>query len=148
MHRLNKGTNTIKFKPLYGYAEYDSITISVAEFPDFSKISTKLTDPKATKSAKELQEYLGSVYGKKIISGQQEIYGGGNEGNYELEFDYIHDLTGKYPAIRGFDFMNYNPLYGWNDETTERVIEWVKERGGIATGCWHINVPKVLINMN
>ena len=142
MHRLNKGANTIKFKPIYGYAEYDSITITEAEFPGFSKISTKLTDPKATESAKKLQEYLGSVYGKKIISGQQEIYGGGNDGNYELEFDYIHDLTGKYPAIRGFDFMNYNPLYGWDDETTERVIEWVKERGGIATASWHINVPK------
>ena len=38
--------------------------------------------------------------------------------------------------------MNYNPLYGWNDSTTERVIEWVKERGGIATASWHINVPK------
>ena len=142
MHRLNKGANTIKFKPIYGYAEYDSITITEAEFPGFSKISTKLTDPKATESAKKLQEYLGSVYGKKIISGQQEIYGGGNDGNYELEFEFIHDLTGKYPAIRGFDFMNYNPLYGWNDSTTERVIEWVKERGGIATASWHINVPK------
>ena len=100
MHRLNKGANTIKFKPIYGYAEYDSITITEAEFPGFSKISTKLTDPKATESAKKLQEYLGSVYGKKIISGQQEIYGGGNDGNYELEFEFIHDLTGKYPAIR------------------------------------------------
>ena len=59
----------------------------------------------------------------------------------ELEFEFIHDTTGKYPAIRGFDFMNYNPLYGWDDKTTERVIEWVKGRGGIATASWHINVP-------
>lgn len=61
--------------------------------------------------------------------------------NYEQEFDYIYDLTGAYPAIRGFDFMNYNPLYGWDDGTTQRVIEWVNERGGIATACWHINIP-------
>ena len=127
MHRLNKGSNIIKFKPVYGYAEYDSITVREAEFPDFSKIPTTLSDPKATTSAQKLQDYLGSVYGKKIISGQQEIYGGGNDGNYELEFDYIYDLSGKYPAIRGFDFMNYNPLYGWDDKTTERVIEWVKK---------------------
>ena len=142
MHRLNKGSNKISFKPIYGYAEYDSITVSEATFPDFSSVPTKLSDPKATKEAQELQDYLASVYGKKILSGQQEIYGSGNNGNYELEFDYIKDLTGKYPAVRGFDFMNYNPLYGWNDETTERVIEWVKKRGGIATASWHINVPK------
>jgi len=131
MHRLNKGSNKITFKPVYGYAEFDTITVTEATFPDFSSVPTKLSDPKATKEAQELQDYLGSVYGKKIISGQQEIYGGGNNGNMELEFDFIHDLTGKYPAIRGFDFMNYNPLYGWDDQTTERVIEWVNKRGGI-----------------
>ena len=142
MHRLNKGTNKIAFKPVYGYAAFDTITVSEATFPDFSKVPTKLSDPKATPEAQELQDYLASVYGKKIISGQQEIYGGGNDGNYELEFDYIYDLTGKYPAVRGFDLMNYNPLYGWDDKTTERIIDWVKNRGGIATASWHINVPK------
>ena len=71
MHRLNKGTNKIEFKPIYGYAEFDTVTITEATFPDFSKIDTKLSDPKATQEAQELQDYLGSVYGKKIISGQQ-----------------------------------------------------------------------------
>ena len=61
--------------------------------------------------------------------------------NFDQEFDYIADLSGEYPAIRGFDFMNYNPLYGWDDGTTERILDWVKKRGGIATACWHINVP-------
>ena len=142
MHRLKKGTNNIKFKPVYGFAVYDTVTIREAEFPDFSSVPKTLTDPKATPTTQKLQDYLGSIYGKKIVSGQQEIYGGGNDGNYELEFDYIHDLSGKYPAIRGFDFMNYNPLYGWDDKTTERVIEWVKKRGGIATASWHLNVPR------
>ena len=130
MHRLNKGSNKITFKPIYGFAVFDKITVTEAKFPDFSSIDTKLSDQKATKEAQELQNYLGSVYGKKIISGQQEIYGGGNDGNYELEFDYIKDLTGKYPAIRGFDLMNYNALYGWDDQTTERIIDWVKKKGG------------------
>ncbi len=60
---------------------------------------------------------------------------------YDQEFDYCAEVSGKYPAIRGFDFMNYNPLYGWDDGTTQRAIEWVKERNGIATACWHINIP-------
>ena len=74
MHRLNKGTNKIAFKPVYGYAAFDTITVSEATFPDFSKVPTKLSDPKATPEAQELQDYLASVYGKKIISGQQEIW--------------------------------------------------------------------------
>ena len=86
-------------------------------------------------------KYMTEMYGNKIISGQQEIYGSGNEGDYELEFEYLYDTTGKYPAVRGFDFMNYNPLYGWEDGTTGRMIQWVNQRGGIATACWHINVP-------
>ena len=57
MHRLNKGTNKIQFKPIYGYAEYDTITVSEATFPDFSKVDTKLSDPKATAEAQELQDY-------------------------------------------------------------------------------------------
>ena len=104
-------------------------------------MNTTLSDPKATPEAKKLMEYLGSVYGKHIISGQQEIYGSGHDGNMELEFEYLYKTTGKYPVIRGFDFMNYNPLYGWDDQTTERIIEWIIGRGGIATSSLHINVP-------
>ena len=40
MNRLNKGTNIIKVKPVYGYAEYDSNTVKEAEFPDFSLVLT------------------------------------------------------------------------------------------------------------
>ena len=142
IHRFYKGDNIVSLLPKYGFACFDTITISEPIFPDFSSLPTTLTDPKATLESQKLMEYLGSVYGKKIISGQQEIYGGGNNGNYELEFDFLYELTGKYPAIRGFDFMNYNPVYGWDDQTTERIIEWVNGRGGIATASWHINVPK------
>lgn len=91
-------------------------------------------------------QYLSSVYGKHIISGQQEIYKYGPH-DFEYEFNYIHDTTGKYPAIRGFDYLNCNPLYGSEDGTTDRIIQWVNdnpysENQGIATASWHITVPK------
>lgn len=38
--------------------------------------------------------------------------------------------------------MNYNPLYGWEDGTTARMIDWVNNRGGIATNSWHLTVPR------
>lgn len=139
--RLKKGENTIEIKPQYGYACFDTITIQEAEMPDLT-VEPKLSDSNATAETQSLMNYLASVYGEHVLSGQQEIYGGGNDGDYELEFDFLEGLTGELPAIRGFDFMNYNPLYGWDDNTTERCIEWVNERNGIATACWHINLPK------
>ncbi len=124
----------------WGFILYDKISFDYADMPDL-KIDPATCDAKATPETKSLMNYLTSVYGNHVISGQQEIYGGGNNGDSELEFKYIYDKTGKYPAIRGFDLMNYNPLYGWEDGTTDRMIQWVKEKGGIATSSWHINVP-------
>ena len=141
MHKLQKGSNTIQIKAGWGFAYFDTFTVDYAKFHDLD-VSPILTDSQATEETQILMNYLTEVYGNNIISGQQEIYGGGNDGNAELEFDWIYNLTGKYPAIRGFDFMNYNPLYGWEDGTTNRIINWVNDRDGIATGCWHINVPK------
>ncbi|KAI7253170.1 hypothetical protein KC345_g11402, partial [Hortaea werneckii] len=125
----------------WGFAYFDTFTVDYADL-DPLNVQPVLADAQATPETHLLMNYLTSVYGKHILSGQQEIYGGGNDGNSELEFDWIHNLTGKYPAIRGFDFMNYNPLYGWEDGTTARMIDWVNNRGGIATNSWHITVPR------
>ena len=140
-HKLNQGSNTIQLKAGWGFAYFDTFTVDYANL-DPLDVQPVLTDSQATSETQLLMNYLTEVYGNHIISGQQEIYGGGNDGNTELEFDWIHNLTGKYPAIRGFDFMNYNPLYGWEDGTTDRMIDWVNNRNGIATASWHINVPR------
>ncbi|ASR49482.1 beta-mannosidase [Paenibacillus kribbensis] len=140
-HKLKQGSNTIQLKSGWGFAYFDTFTVDYADL-DPLNVQPVLTDSKATPETQRLMNYLTEVYGNHMISGQQEIYGGGNDGNTELEFDWIHNLTGKYPAIRGFDLMNYNPLYGWEDGTTDRMINWVNNRGGIATASWHINVPR------
>ena len=145
LHKLIKGTNTIEIKSGWGFAYFDTVTVDYGNLPELT-VAPVLCDSQSTEETQILMNYLTEVYGNNIISGQQEIYGGGNDGNPELEFEWIKDLTGKYPAIRGFDFMNYNPLYGWEDGTTARAIEWVNERGGIAAGCWHINVPRDFAN--
>lgn len=129
----------------WGFILYDKVKFDYADMPEL-KIDAATCDVNTTPETKSLMKYLTSVYGNHVISGQQEIYGGGNNGDMELEFEYIYEKTGKYPAIRGFDFMNYNPLYGWEDGTTERIIKWVKDKGGIATACWHINIPSDFAN--
>ena len=124
----------------WGFILYDTVTFGYAKMPEMN-IAPTPSDKKATPETKALMTYLTGVYGKQVLAGQQEIYGSGHDGNYEYEFDYIKETTGKLPAVRGFDFMNYNPLYGWDDNSTERLIDWVTNQNGIATACWHINVP-------
>ncbi|WP_270166394.1 glycosyl hydrolase [Paenibacillus sp. SYP-B4298] len=140
-HKLTQGVNTIQVKAGWGFAYFDSLTVDYADLDPLNVLPI-LSDPEATPETQLLMNYLTEVYGNHMLSGQQEIYGGGNDGDMELEFEWIYNLTGKYPAIRGFDLMNYNPLYGWEDGTTARMIDWVNNRGGIATASWHINVPK------
>ncbi len=145
--KLNEGENTVTIVGSWGWTLFDYVAISESE-PVTLNQCNQLSDPNATAEAQGLMNYMADMYGEYIVSGQQETYGGGHNGNYEWEFDYLYDLTGEYPAIRGFDFMNYNSLYGWDDGTTERVIDWVNEKGGIATASWHINVPKDMSSYN
>ena len=93
----------------------------------------QLSNDNATKEAKRLYSYIAQTYGNAVISGQQEstwIYGDGiDTENYE--FEYIHNQTGKYPAIRGLDFMD-DDFSG----VVSRAKKWA-EKGGIVTICWH-----------
>ncbi|MBQ7202503.1 MAG: leucine-rich repeat protein [Eubacterium sp.] len=93
-----------------------------------SKYDMTLTNENATESAKKLYAYLVSTYGEKIISGQQESTW---MGSVDYEMNYIHQKTGKYPAIRGLDFMG-DDFSG----CVSRAKSWAN-RGGIVSICWH-----------
>ena len=88
----------------------------------------KLTNPNASEQAVKLFDTIASLYGKGILSGQQESTWKGSD---EYEFDYIFEKTGKYPAVRGLDYMN-NDFAG----VTRRAVKW-HSRGGIVSICWH-----------
>lgn len=134
--KLKEGENTITFKKFWGWINFDYLEVQAAVLPELS-VSTKLSDPNATPTTQSLMNYLVDNYGNHIISGQQECYGQADE----KEFEYIYNLTGEYPAIRGFDYMNYTQGVNWNDGTNSRIIDWVNNRKGIATLAWHWFVP-------
>ena len=50
----------------------------------YLKVDATPCDSKSANETKLLKNLTG-VYGNHVISGQQEIYGSGNNGNYELE---------------------------------------------------------------
>ncbi len=140
--KLNKGKNTLTIEKSWGWSTFDYFTVTPAELTPISASQVTPCDIKATAETRSLMNYLSQVYGKHIISGQQEIYNYGPH-DFEYEFEYLNDLTGHYPAVRGFDFLNCaNILYGSEDGTVDRMIDWAANKNGIVTASWHITVPK------
>lgn len=87
-----------------------------------------LSNPNATENTQRLYDYLCSLSGINTLSGQMESTWMGSP-DYEL--NYIYEHTGKYPAIRGLDYM-HDDFKGVN----QRAIEWWN-KGGIVTIMWH-----------
>ena len=87
-----------------------------------------LSNENAIASAQSVYAYLKSEWGVHCLTGQMESTW---MGSADYEMDYIYENTGKYPAIRGLDFMN-NDFSG----VVSRAKEWW-DKGGIVTICWH-----------
>lgn len=109
------------------------ITTTATTEPEAESYESRyqLSNPDADVNAKKLYDYINDVYGTAIITAQQESTWMGSP---DYEMDYIFEKTGKYPAMRGLDFMNND-----FDGVVERSIEW-HEKGGIVTICWHTGV--------
>ena len=97
-----------------------------------AQTSGKLSNNKASKEAVALYAYINDMFGKKILSGQ--MYSGWGFD----EFKYINGVTGKYPAIKGLDFIEDK----LNDTVTQEAIDWWKS-GGIVTLMWHMGAPGI-----
>lgn len=148
MNKLSAGKNTISIISSWGWTNIDYIRIVDASLPSLTKFDRVCCDPKATSYTQSLMNFLSDNYGKHVISGQQEIYKYGPH-DFNYEFDFIKNLTGELPAIRGFDFLNCaNILYGSEDGTVDRMIDWAKNKNGIVTTSWHLTVPKDFSSYN
>ncbi|MBO5383491.1 MAG: hypothetical protein J6A30_04245 [Ruminococcus sp.] len=124
---LKKGSNEIAVEASWGWTNLDCLLIEEGSFSNYTG-TAKLSNPKSTAKTQALYNYLCDTYGKNVISGQQESTWMGSE-NYE--FDIIKNASGKYPAIRGLDYMG-DDFSGCN----RRAKQWY-EMGGIVTICWH-----------
>lgn len=72
-------------------------------------------------------------YGKRIFTGQ---WGG------DKELAYIQQVTGRQPAIMGYDFLFYSGSWARPDGVTEKGIYYANNLKGIVTYCWHWFSPK------
>lgn len=113
-------------------------------------VSATLSDASATDNAKRLFQYLTDYYGKQIIAGQME-----NAWNDNCNMlNRVYNDVGKYPALMGFDFMNYTGInsYTVSNCQTERAIKFwngqdyngntiASGKHGIVSFMWHWRDP-------
>ena len=114
---------------------------------------------KFSPNAARLMNYLTDMYGKKIISGQMDTAWTTNKTMDMIA--RVYNDTGKYPAIKGFDFIELPNSSGkFGREQTDEAIEWwggmnrmnsgvnpaakllpdQPDIHGIVTFCWHWRV--------
>ena len=141
---LEKGENFIELKKYWGWIALDKLVITPSKSidPEIYSVSAQLINPDADDNAKRLMKYLTDVYGKKILTGQTA-----QKGISSFEVKTIYEVTGKYPAVIGFDMIDYSPSRvnnGANSDAVEKAIEFDK-KGGIVTFCWHWNAPEKYI---
>lgn len=141
---LKAGKNEIKIIPSWGWIYIDYIEVIPVEDASSKPVIISGTNKlgvvdvpqnaNATKETKALMKYLASGYGERILSGQMDLTW---QDSTDMA-DRVYYDTGKYPAIMGYDFMNYNVgSDGWSGmNQVEEAMEWAK-KGGIVTFCWH-----------
>ena len=91
----------------------------------------KISNPNSDIKTKKLYEYICNNFGKFIMVGQQESPWIEND---DTEINYIYNLTGKLPAIKGFDFVGRH-----FKDVEDGAIKWAKQ-GGIVTICCHTGI--------
>jgi mannan endo-1,4-beta-mannosidase len=92
-----------------------------------------LINQRADIYTRKLYNYLRSIYGKKILSGQQGLDWA----------TWIQEQTGKFPALVSLDLMDYSPSrveHGTTGTAIEEAISHAKN-GGIISILWHWNAP-------
>lgn len=99
----------------------------------------ELVSKQSSEKTKALFAYLKNIYGKKILAGQQYLQ------PTELEDVVYYNVTGKLPAVRGYDMMDIDNRKKEVSQT-ERAIEWAKKSGCIITMCWHWYAPDDINN--
>ena len=96
-------------------------------------------DPKATKETVELWNYLHAVAGKQIITGQH------TQTIPCEEIDYIRQVTGKEPKLRGFELLAYSPNINYEDASPECIQEVEENKGRHCNGPENSGKPEMVV---
>lgn len=137
---LEKGKNKITLGAGWSWFSMDSIKIENGDpISDdiYEDIDDTLCNPDANVKTQNIYQYLKAIYGKRILAGQCTNYG------TNTETDALYLGTGKYPALRTFDFIYDSMSFCKGNPKAKDVdlaIEWSKD-GGLVVFDWHWYAP-------
>lgn len=119
-----------------------TFTTKAAPVIDNSKITKSLSNPNATKEAKNVYNYLLEIYGKKQLSGVQ------SQASNKNDFSgLVYNATKKHPGLAGYDFiyLAFSPTpESWSWQQNYNDISAAQEQwdnNGLVSYMWHWNVP-------
>jgi hypothetical protein len=92
-------------------------------------------DPNATAEAKKLLCYIYSIYGTKVLSGQQET----SWSNPESDIDYYVSTVSKHPAILGGDYLYQDGAKPGGNTSKRAIAYW--NAGGLTMMRYHMGAP-------
>ncbi len=98
--------------------------------------------PNSSKEAQTLLTFFADIYGKKIISGQQD--GWRHTNGLSEELNYITNTTGKLPALLAMDVSGYtdkSPRRDTHHRLMQHALDWYQNRHGLVEFCWHWRAP-------
>ena len=81
----------------------------------------------AIKEAKDLLSYLADTAGNAILTGQH------TQTNPMEEYHHIHDLTGSFPKVVGFELLSYSPNINYDDADEACLTEVYENRDTLKT---------------
>ena len=139
---LTAGEHSISVTAFWGNVKLDYLELKAAAAlsDDIYDVPSTLCNPDPSAEAQALMDWMCSVYGKKMISGQYL-----DEYQYGAELDAIAAVTeSRRPAMVGLDLLNYSPagvkLGSWPTSVDQAIGYWKK--GYIITYCWHWIAPE------
>ena len=143
-YTLTIGKGAIKAKSSGALADEFTLTFKSEKEPfvvdpsaDFN-ITEKLINPNANSATVALYNYLREGFGKRTLSGAMCKYT-----VQDVEADWIYEVSGKYPAILCYDFMNSTREYSWDEPYSTLITsakEW-RDNGGVVSAMWHWRDP-------
>lgn len=134
---LNAGDNTIAIRKNWGWINLDYLEIAASEADTPFDIASSLVTESPSKEAVNVYDFLKANFGKKIISGAMANYSTGIE-----EAQWMYDNTGKWPALAGFDLINYTR--DWSSINFTELTDNAKNywaNNGLVTIMWHWRDP-------
>lgn len=131
--------NKIKITPNWTYFSIDYIEIVPNTDPEIPfNLAANLVTPSPSTQAVNLYNFLKNNFQTKIISGTMAAHSTNIN-----EATWVHDQTGKWPALTGFDFIDHTWLdQNWVEYSTPITLgtDWWANNGLVAIS-WHWRDP-------